>query len=110
MTSKPKKPSLPPRLQKKSNLAGRRNGVNQTLKKVLESEVLPPFKGKKGGFDKKTKGPLGVNGVVKDVLEAVLEAESFTNPRKMATGGVAKIRLKQSTPSGKQKPLKPRKG
>ena len=101
MSQKSKKPSLPPRLAKKSNLAGRRNGVNQTLKKVLESEVLPPFKGKKGGFDKKPKGSLGVNGVVKDVLEA----ESFTKPRKMACGGVAKIRLRQSTPSGK-----PRKG
>ncbi|GAO98143.1 hypothetical protein Cva_00791 [Caedimonas varicaedens] len=96
MTSKPKKPTLPPRLAKKSTLTRRRNDVNQTLKKVLESEVLPPSKGQKHSFDKKPKGPLGVNGVVKDVLEA----ENFIKPRKMACGGVAKIRLGQSTPSG----------
>lgn len=99
MSKNSKKPSLPPRLAKKSNVAGRRTAVNQALKKVLESEVLPPSKGKKGRVDKKPTGPLTANGVMKDVLEA----ENFTKPQKLAVGGVAKIRLKQSTPSGKPK-------
>ena len=93
MTSKPKKPSLPPRLQKKSPQGQAVRKLNKTLKQVSVKEAVKPD---------------GLLSALEDKARDFVKP--VTKPQKLATGGVAKIRLGQSTPSGKQKPLKPRKG
>jgi len=93
MTKKIKKPSLPPRLQKKSTQGQGGQKLTKTLKQVPVKEAVKP-----------------------DELLSALEdkARDFVKPpakpQKLATGGVAKIRLGQSTPSGQQKTIKPKKG
>jgi len=82
MTTKPKKPVLPPRLQKRSKQGKAAQKLNQTLKQIPVKEAIKP-----------------------DGLLSALEdkARDFTKPQKLAVGGVAKIRLKQGTSSGKPK-------
>lgn len=89
MTKPSKKTSLPPRLQKKSKQGKAVQKLNHTSKQIPVKEAIKP-----------------------DGLLSALEdkARDFVKPRKLACGGVAKIRLKQGTPSGQPKTIKPRKG
>jgi len=97
MTSKPKKPSLPPRLQKRNPQGQAVRKLKKTLKQVPVKEAIKPD---------------GLLSALEDKARDFVKppAKPVAKPQKMAAGGVAKIRLGQSTPSGKQKPLKPRKG
>ena len=97
MSQKSKKPSLPPRLQKKSTQGQGGQKLTKTLKQVPVKEAVKPD---------------GLLSALEDKARDFVKppAKPTAKPQKLATGGVAKIRLKQSTPSGKQKTLKPRKG
>ncbi|GAO98716.1 hypothetical protein Cva_01382 [Caedimonas varicaedens] len=96
-----KKPSLPPRLQKKTKQGQGGQKLTKTLKQVPVKEAVKPD-GLLSALEDKARD------FVK--LPAKPTTKPTTKPQKLAAGGVAKIRLGQSTPSGKQKTLKPRKG
>ena len=101
MSQKSKNPSLPPRLQKKSQQGQAVQKLTKTLKQVPVKEAVKPDELLSALEDK-------ARDFVKPPAKPT--AKPTTKPQKLATGGVAKIRLGQSTPSGKQKTLKPRKG
>lgn len=93
MSQKSKKPSLPPRLQKKSTQGQGGQKLTKTLKQVPVKEAVKPD---------------GLLSVLEDKARDFVKLPA--KPQKLAAGGVAKIRLGQSTLSGKQKTIKSRKG
>lgn len=118
-SSTPKtKTSAPQRFERRktggggSALANRKAAVNKVMKDVLEAEVLPrsPSKTRSSRAEpSRTTRALTPNAVIKDVLETeALAPRKPVRPKKLAMGGVAKIRLGESTASGKPKPLSKR--
>ena len=101
MPNKPKKPTLPPRLQKKSKQGQAVQKLNKTLNQVPVKEAVKPD-GLLSALEDKARD------FVKPPAKPTVKPS--VQPQKLATGGVAKIRLGQSTSSGKQKTLKPKKG
>lgn len=97
MTKLSKKPSLPPRLQKKSKQGKSVQKLNHTSKQIPVKEAIKPD---------------GLLSALEDKARDFVKppAKPVAKPQKLATGGVAKIRLGQSTPSGQPKKIKPRKG
>ena len=93
MSQKSKKPSLPPRLQKKSRRGQGGQKLTNILKQVPVKEAVKPD---------------GLLSALEDKARDFVKPPA--KPQKLAAGGVAKIMLKQSTPSGKQKSIKSRKG
>jgi hypothetical protein len=112
------KVSVPQRFERRktggggSALANRKAAVNKAMKDVLEAEVMPrsPSKARPSRSKSTSVGrALTPNDVIKDVLESeALAPRKPVRPRKLAMGGVAKIRLGESYPSGKPKPLSKR--
>jgi hypothetical protein len=86
MTKPSKKTSLPPRLQKKSKQGKAVQKLNQTLKQIPVKEAIKPD---------------GLLSALEDKARDFVKPSA--KPQKLAVGGVAKIRLKQSTSSGKPK-------
>jgi hypothetical protein len=90
MTTKPKKPMLPPRLQKRQDALGK-NPLGKLLGK------LPGLKGLASSQKQK------VDGVLSAHKSASLETHPLTKsakkpvvkPQKLAAGGAAKVRLGQ---------------
>ncbi|MEB3703258.1 hypothetical protein Bealeia2_02084 (plasmid) [Candidatus Bealeia paramacronuclearis] len=122
MKSKPSTPktktSAPQRFERRktggggSALANRKAAVNKVMKDVLEAEVMPrsaPKTRVSRSQSARTTRTLTPNAVIKDVLETeALSSRKPVRPRKLAMGGVAKIRLGESTASGRPKPLSKR--
>lgn len=121
MKSKPSTPktktSAPQRFERRktgggSALANRKAAVNKVMKDVLEAEVMPrsaPKTRVSRSQSARTTRTLTPNAVMKDVLETeALSSRKPGRPRKLAMGGVAKIRLGESTASGRPKPLSKR--
>ena len=92
-----------------SALTNRKTAVNKAMKDVLEAEVMPRSSSKtcfSRTEPSRAARALTPNAVIKDVLETeALSSRKPVRPRKLAMGGVAKIRLGESTASGKPKPL-----
>lgn len=115
------KATLPQRLERRktggggSALANRKAAVNKTMKDVLEAEIMPRSVSKtrpSRAEPSHTNRALTPNLVIKDVLETeALSNRKPARPKKLAMGGIAKIRLGESTSSGKPKLLgkRPRK-
>lgn len=95
MTTKPKKPILPPRLEKRQNAAGKNPACKNPLGKLLSK--IPGLKGLTSPQKQKVDQTLSAH------KSAALEkaAKSLTpKPQKLAAGGAAKVRLGQVNVKG----------
>ena len=95
MTTKPKKPTLPPRLEKRQNAGGKNPAGTNPLGKTPLGKLLSKLPGLKGlASSQKQKG----NQTLSTHKSAALEkaAKSLNaKPQKLAAGGAAKVRLGQ---------------
>jgi len=95
MTTKPKKPVLPPRLEKRQNAAGKNPAGKNPLCKTPLGKLLSKMPGLKGlASSQKQK----VDQTLSTHKSAALEKTAKTltvKPQKLAAGGAAKVRLGQ---------------
>jgi len=95
MTTKPKKPVLPPRLEKRQNAGGKNPAGTNPLGKNPLGKLLSKMPGLKGlASSQKQKG----NQTLSTHKSAALEKTAKTltvKPQKLAAGGAAKVRLGQ---------------
>ena len=95
MTTKPKKPVLPPRLEKRQNAAGKNPLGTNPLGKTPLGKLLSKIPGLKGlAPSQKQKGNQTLSAHKSSALEKT--AKTLTvKPQKLAAGGAAKVRLGQ---------------
>jgi hypothetical protein len=95
MTTKPKKPLLPPRLQKRQNAGGKNPLGKNPLGKLLGK--IPGLKGLASSQKQKVDQTLSAHKSAALEKEALTKAthKSAVKPQKLAAGGAAKVRLGQ---------------
>jgi hypothetical protein len=95
MTTKPKKPVLPPRLEKRQNVGGKNPAGTNPLGKNPLGKLLSKLPGLKGlASSQKQKGNQTLSAHKSAALEKA--AKTLTvKPQKLAAGGAAKVRLGQ---------------
>lgn len=95
MTTKPKKPMLPPRLQKRQDALSKNPLGKNPLGKLLGK--LPGLKGLASSQKQKVDGVLSAHksAALDKSVSTKSPKKPVVKPQKVAAGGVAKVRLRQ---------------